>query len=157
MTEPALKIELKGLDKLNRALKKFPKTVIKNMGQAGAESARDIILREKGMGDNYPPETAANQPPTPYYIRGTGTQTASGNYGESKNLGKQWVVEPKGYQTRISNATAYARYVHGEEQAGAMAGIGWKKLHDTAKKKIKQITRVYQGWVNKTLRDVGLK
>ncbi len=157
MTQPALEVELKGLDELNRAMKKFPRTVIKNMGEAGKESARDLILKEKGMGDNYPAITAANLPPTPYYKRGEGTQTATRNYGESKNLGKQWVVSAKGHQTRRSNATLYARYVHGEEQARAMARIGWKKLYDTAKKKIKQITKVYQAWVAKTLRDVGLK
>ncbi len=155
MTQPALEVELKGLDKLNRAMKKFPKTVIKNFGRAGQEVSDDIILSTEGL-RNYPPLSAANVPPTPYYIRGRGTQTATRNYEESEVLGKNWVVSAKGHQTRISNATPYARWLHGEEQAGAMAEIGWKKLHDTAKKKIKQITRIYQAWVNKTLRDLDL-
>ena len=156
MTQPALEVELKGLDKLNRAMKKFPKTVAKNLGAAGKESAEDIVLSTEGL-RNYPPETAANKPPTPYYIRGVGTQTQSSNYLNSERLGTRWNVTRRGFQTSVSNPASYARYVHGEEQAGAMADIGWKKLYDTAKKKIKQITKVYQAWVAKTLRDVGLK
>lgn len=156
MTQPALEVELKGLDKLNKALKQFPKKVIKNLGAAGKEAAEDVILPTEGL-RNYPPETAANKPPTPFYIRGVGTQTQSRNYLNSERLGTKWNVTSRGYETKVSNPASYARYVHGEEQAGAMAEIGWKKLYDTAKKKLKQITRVYQGWVDKTLRDVGLK
>ncbi len=156
MTQPALEVELKGLDKLNRAMKKFPKTVIKNLGAAGKEAAEDIILRTVGLRE-YPPATAANKPPTPYYIRGVGTQTQSSNYLNSERLGTKWDVTRRGYETRISNPVSYAPHLHGEKQAEAMATIGWKKLYDTAKKKLKQITRVYQGWVDKTLRDVGLK
>lgn len=156
MTEPALKVEIKGLDKLQRAFKKFPRTVMKNWSAAGKEAADDVILSTEGL-RNYPPETAANKPPTPYYIRGVGTQTQSQNYLNSERLGTKWDVTRRGFEARISNPASYARYVHGDEQAKAMAGIGWKKLYDTARKKLKQITRVYQGWVNKTLRDVGLK
>ena len=156
MAEPALKVEIKGLDKLNRAMKKFPKTVMKNWSAAGKEAAEDVILSTEGL-RNYPPDTAANKPPAPFYIRGVGTQTQSSNYLNSERLGTKWDVTRSGFQTSISNPASYARYVHGKEQAKAMAGIGWKKLHDTARKKLKQITRVYQGWVNKTLRDVGLK
>ncbi len=156
MTQTALEVELKGLDKLNRAMKKFPRTVIKNLGAAGKEAAEDIVLKTEGL-RNYPPETAANKPPTPYYIRGVGTQTQSRNYLNSERLGTKWNVTRRGAEARASNPASYARYVHGEEQAAAMARIGWKKLYDTAKKKLKQITVVYQAWVNKTLRDVGLK
>jgi hypothetical protein len=156
MTQPALEIELKGLDELERAMKKFPRTVAKNLGAAGKESAEDIILPTEGL-RNYPPETAANKPPTPYYIRGVGTQTQSSNYLNSERLGTRWNVTRRGHETRVSNPASYARYLHGEEQAGAMADIGWVKLWDTAKKKVKQITKVYQAWVAKTLKDVGLK
>ena len=156
MAQPPLEVEIKGIDELNRAMRKFPRTVIKNLGAAGKESADDVILPTSGL-RNYPQHTAANLPPTPYYIRGRGTQTASGNRGESERLGTKWNVTRRGYETRISNPASYARYVHGEEQAGAMAEIGWLKLWDTAKKKLKEITRVYNKWVAKTLRDVGLK
>ncbi len=156
MPQTALEVELKGLDELNRAMKKFPKTVIKNLGAAGKEAAEDIVLRTEGL-RNYPPETAANKPPTPYYIRGVGTQTQSGNYLNSERLGTKWNVTQRGAEITVSNPASYAPRVHGEEQIGTMDIIGWKKLYDTAKKKIKQITVVYQAWVDKTLRDVGLK
>ena len=156
MTQPALEIELNGLDELNAAMEKFPRTVAKNLGAAGKEAADDVILPTEGL-RNYPPETAANKPPTPYYIRGVGTQTQSSNYLNSERLGTKWDVTRRGYETRISNPASYARYVHGEEQAGAMAEIGWVKLWDTAKKKLKEITLRYNKWVAKTLRDVGLK
>ena len=156
MTQPALEIELNGLDELNAAMSKYPRTIIKNLGAAGKEAADDVILPTSGL-RNYPPHTAANLPPTPYYIRGQGTQTATKNYGNSENLGKKWNVTRRGYETRISNPTSYARYVHGEEQAEAMAEIGWLKLFETAVKKGKEIQRVFQAWINKTLRDIGLK
>jgi hypothetical protein len=37
-----------------------------------------------------------------------------------------------------------------------MATIGWRKLFDVAKEKKAQITKIYQTWVNKTLREIGL-
>ena len=156
MTQPALEVEIKDLDKLMVAMKKFPRTVAKNLGAAGKESAEDVILPTEGL-RNYPPETAANKPPTPYYIRGVGTQTQSSNYLNSERLGTKWNVTRRGHETRISNPVSYARYLHGEEQAGAMAEIGWVKLWDTAKKKMKQISLRYNKWVDKTLKDVGLK
>ncbi len=156
MPQSALKIEIKGLDKFMKAMDRFPKKVMKNLGAAGKEAADSVILPTEGM-QNYPPETAANLPPAPYYVRGRGTQTASGNYGNSERLGTKWNVTRRGFQTSISNPASYARWVHGEEQAAAMGAIGWKKLYDTAKKKLSRIQKVYQAWVDKTLREVGLK
>ena len=156
MPQPALKIEIKGLDKFMKAMERFPKKVMKNWSAAGKEAADDIILPTEGL-QNYPPETAANLPPAPYYHRGEGTQTLSGNYGNSERLGTKWDVTRQGFSTSISNPVSYARYLHGEEQAAAMADIGWKKLYDTAKKKLSRIQKVYQAWVDKTLREVGLK
>jgi len=152
---PELVIELEGLDKLVAKLHKFPREIARNLGAAGEESAKDVILPTQGL-QNYPPLTAANAPPVPYYIRGRGTQYATRNLENSELLGKQWVVQRKGFNTVIGNTASYARYVHGEEQAKAMAGIGWKKLFDTAKEKLKDIQKVYQAWVNKTIKDLKL-
>ena len=158
MTQSSLKIEVKGLDELNRAMKKFPRRVIKNWSAAGKESAEDIILPTEGL-RNYPPETGANVPPTPYYIRSRGTQTSSVNYGNSERLGTRWNVTRRGLQTKISNPVSYAKWVHGEEQALAMTQKGkkWRKIFEVAKEKTKAIQRVYQKWIGKTLREVRLK
>ena len=65
----------------------------------------------------YPPETEANQPPTPYYIRGTGTQYSTGNRGESRQLNTNWtkLVElvDNGAVGTVDNKTPYGLYVHG--------------------------------------------
>lgn len=152
---PEIKIEVEGLDKVIAKLHKFPVEIARNFGAAGAEAAKDVILPTEGL-QNYPPMTAANAPPTPYYIRGRGTQYATRNLMNSERLGTRWNVERKGFSTVIGNPVSYAKYVHGDEQAGAMATIGWKKLFETAKEKIDDIKRVYQAWINKTIRDLGL-
>jgi len=66
----------------------------------------------------YAPESEANQPPTPYYIRGVGTQYANSNRGESKQLNTHWnkVVElhDNGVVGRVSNDAPYGHWVHGQ-------------------------------------------
>ncbi len=149
-----LQIEIQGLDRLLKAFQKFPKKVARNMSQAGHEAGSDL-LKTKGL-RNYPNITAANRPPTPYYKRHVGMQYKTRNAADSEVLGDQWTIKRIGYGARIGNSASYAKYVHGDEQAKAMGRIGWKKLKETAKEKIKPITRVFQKWTNKTLRDLGL-
>ena len=150
-----LTIEIRGLDKLLTAFHKFPKEIARAMSQAGHQAANDV-LKEEGL-RNYPPSTAANRPPTPYYKRGTGTQYKSYNKGESENLGKQWYVKRTGYSVRIGNRASYAKWVHGDEtQERAMRRIGWKKLFATFKDKRADIQKVYQGWVDRTIARLGL-
>ena len=149
-------IKVKGLDKLVKAFAKFPREITKNMRQAGKQAAEDVILKTEGTA-NYPPATAANQPPTPYYERGRGTWTSPGNnLGNSENLGKKWTMKSQGFNTKIDNAASYAKWVHGPDQAQAMARIGWRKIFDVAKEKIVPITKVYQRWVDKTIRQLRL-
>ena len=150
-----LQIEIVGLDKLMASLEKFPNKVRKTFKGAGEESSK-IIIESKGLQD-YPSETSANMPPAPYYERGKGMWTsATRNTYKSEVLGKQWYVKSSGFQTKIGNRASYARWVHGDEQARAMAAIGWKKLFDVAKSKIKRITKIYQMWVNRALRELNL-
>ena len=154
MPDDSLQIEIEGLDKLLKAFEKFPKKVARNMSQAGHQAGNELLDTE-GL-RNYPPETAANMPPTPYYIRGRGTQYASRNAADSERLGSQWSIKRRGYSTHIGNRASYAKWVHGQQQARAMSRIGWKQLRKTAKEKIKDITKTYQKWVNKTLRELGI-
>lgn len=84
----------------------------------------------------YPAETEANQPPPPYYIRGTGTQLANRNLQDSRQLGQNWQkevsLENEGIVGTVSvdeSVVPYAPYVHGQtRQAGVLAGIGWRKV-----------------------------
>ena len=150
-------VEIHGLDELHAKFRKFPVQVARNVGQAGVEAGKDVILKTKGL-QNYASATSANKPPTPYYIRSVGTQTsAAHNLMNSENMGRKWVVKAHGWQTRVGNIASYSKWVHGEEQAAAMGKIGWRKLYDVAKEKIGAIQKVYNKWVAKTLREIGLK
>lgn len=140
---------------LTEAIKRYPDLSVYYLAQAGQECAKDIILPTVGL-QSYPPATEANQPPTPYYIRGLGTQYKSRNNMKSENLGKQWVIENRGIDTVISNRAKYSPYVHGEEQSRVMARIGWRKLQEVAEEKLDRIARVYNAWVEKLLKDIGL-
>ena len=148
-------IEVTGIDKLIAGLNKFPQQIHKNMGAAGAEASKRVILVTPGL-QKYPPPTAANQPPEPYYIRGRGTQTKSGNRGGSERLGTQFYTDAAGMNTTIGNRASYADYVVGEGQAHFMAPKGWRKLYEVAQEKTAQIVKVYQAWIDKTIRELGL-
>lgn len=150
-----LKIEIEGLDKIVAKLDKFPRQIARNFGAAGEEAAKDVILPTEGM-QNYPPKTEANVPPTPYYVRHRGTQYKTRNLENSELLGTKWTIERRGFNTAIGNPVSYARYVHGEEQARWMKAIGWRKLFDVAKEKLNDIKKVYNAWVSKTIKDLGL-
>lgn len=155
-----INIEIKGLDKLQQALAQFPQKVEQYLRAAGEEAAKNEILNTEGL-QRYPPMTEANAPPTPYYIRGRGTQRAGRRkpaYNDmlSERLGTQFYVAQAGGQTTIGNRASYARYVVGEEQAAKMGEKGWRILHEVAKEKIQQITTIYQAWIDKLLRDIGL-
>jgi hypothetical protein len=148
-------IEVKGIEKLTANLGKFGKEIISNLGAAGAEAAQDVILPTRGL-QRYPPSTAANQPPPPYYVRGRGTQTQKGNRGNSERYGTQFVVQKRGLETIIGNRAGYAPYLGGEKQSTVAALHGWRILKDVAEEKIGQIKARYQAWINKTIKDLGL-
>ena len=148
-------ITVEGIDKVAAALHKFPTEIAGYVEKAGNEAANRVILKQKGL-RKYPPATSANQPPTPYYIRGRGTQTAHGNLNNSERLGTQFYTEAQGYITAIGNRASYAPFVVGEEQARAMGAKGWRRMYDVANEQISNITKVYQAWINKAIKDLGL-
>ena len=149
-------IEVKGIKELQAALAKFPQQVKKYLEDAGREAAEEL-LDNRGL-RNYPGETSANAPPTPYYIRGEGMVYKSGMRHTSENLGTQWVVEAQDFKTTVSNRASYAKWVHGDtSQAKVMAAIGWRKLFETAKERAGSMSVIYNRWVNKLLRDIKLK
>lgn len=85
------------------------------------------------------PETDANQPPPPYYIRGVGTQYANSNRGESQHLGdegtwdKEITKENDGLIGTVTPTATYAPYVHGiNSQRKFHADTGWRKVTQIA-------------------------
>jgi hypothetical protein len=84
------------------------------------ENAIEEILDESAAQlQEYPPETDANQPPPPYYIRGVGQigrggQLTSGK--ESQLLDANWQIEmtssADGVTGILRNVASYSGYVH---------------------------------------------
>jgi len=154
MTE-FIKIDVTGIDKLQKSLDRFGNEIRAEMSEAGKAAANEILNTE-GL-RAYPPETAANRPPTPYYIRGRGTQTKTGNKFNSERYGTLWSVKPFGrLGTLIGNRAKYARFLGGTQQARAMAAKGWKKLSDVASEKLPEISRLYQARINHLIKKLGL-
>ena len=155
MPDNMIKIQVIGLDKVMAKLNRFPREIARYLGQAGEDAAKRVILKTRGL-QLYPPATAANRPPTPYYIRGRGTQYKTRNLGNSERYGSQFFTKSEGYTTEIGNRSSYAVYVGGEKQPEHMAGKGWRKLLEVAQEKMSQITKVYQAWIDKLIHDLRL-
>jgi len=147
-------IQIIGLDKLKAKFSELSSEIRETNGAAGKEAA-EVILNTTGV-RSYPPETAANHPPTPYYVRGYGMQYAGGNNGASERYGTQFTVESDTFTTTIGNRASYGVYLGGNPNAKAMARIGWRSLVEVANEKIPEITRIYQGWINRLIKRVGL-
>ena len=152
MATISLKIE--GLDKLEAALKKAP-AVIDDAVEAAGDQIGNVILETRGI-RLYPPATQANRPPTPYYIRGVGTQTARGNRNNSQMMNKKFTVKTASRVIRIANSATYAPHVIGEFQAKHMKAIGWRSMIDVAKEKQPELTRILNAWLQRAFDKLEL-
>ena len=157
MSDETIKIRIEGLNEAIRGIQNIDIDLPRYLRGAGQEVSRDL-LGVRGL-QNYPPATAANQPPPPFYVRGRGMQTsASRNDGKSERLGTRWETRQHGqYGTEIRNPASYAEWVHGLKQARAMAAIGWRILLEVAKERVDIMTGIYGKWVDNLLRKNGLK
>lgn len=163
-----------GLDALVKKLGAAAGKLKQYTSAAGKESG-ELVLNTQGL-RAYPPATDANAPGRmrnvtfgngktvsfrmPYYVRGQGLMIPikDGWYNKqnSETYGKQWHITREDYGARIGNRASYAQYLAGEEQAQAMAKIGWRKLVDVVNEKIEQIRAIFDRWINKLLQDMGL-
>ena len=120
------RIEIKGLGKLIKKINKLEKM---DAVKAALKNAATMLAGEMA---EYPPETAANRPPTPFWIRGRGLQTASGNLYNSGNIANSWekakpTIRNKGFTVAIGSNVSYVRFVQSDDdQAMAMKKIGWQ-------------------------------
>lgn len=151
-----ISITVTGLDEVAARLAKFPDQVGRYTGAAGKEVGAEII-QSPGVG-RYPSAGKGNSPPAPYYVRGVGTQHATYNEGNSERLGTQFTVVPStdGFSVIIGNRASYAPYVVGDNQAKALAAIGWVKVYDAALAKLDKIRAIYQAWIDKLNKDIKL-
>jgi hypothetical protein len=155
MPNDFIKIEIKGIEELQTALAQFPRQVQRYLTAAGSEAAK-LILKTEGI-QKYPPADSANAPPTPYYVRGVGTQYKYGNNMKSEKYGSSWTVESKSFYTVIGNDTSYGPYLGGDRQSRVMAARGWRKLYDVTMEKMPQIVKIFETWVDKLLVVCKLK
>jgi hypothetical protein len=154
MSDP-IEITIDGADKIVKALNDFPDQIKRNFQQAGKESAEELLNTTGLM--KYPPESDANKPPTPYYIRGRGTQLARGNNLKSERYGTKFYVKQEGYGVTIGNTASYAKYLADERlQAAHMEKLGWRKLIDVAREKIDKVKAIYNKWAQYTIDKLGL-
>ena len=154
MVEPS--VQIMGIDEFVAKLQAFPNELRTAVERAGDEGAK-IVLGTEGV-QKYPSETAANQPPMPFYQRGVGTQYVSYNDQRSERYHLKFNVRAQGYKTVIGNTASYAPFLgEPEKQATRQAQKGWRILFDVANEKIGEISKVYEGWLDRALRRVGLK
>jgi hypothetical protein len=154
MPDQMVSIQIIGADRLEKAFNRFPKEAWRHWKAAAKESG-SLIIRQRGL-KAYPPSGPGNKPPTPYYVRGIGTQYASFNAGNSERYGSRFEVKPEPYGAKIANDASYAQYLGGEKQAYRMKDIGWRKLIDVAHELRGNIYVIYQMWTDKLLKSVGL-
>jgi len=154
MTNSNIQIEVVGIKEVEAKLKKLGRSLNSYASQAVVQASKDVLDTE-GL-RKYPPETSANQPPTPYYVRGMGTQYKSGNKGNSEKYGTQWHVDKVPYGAKIANRSSYAQYLAGTNQSQAMAKIGWRKLVDVVMEKMPKIKSTIEAWMKKAIKDAGL-
>ena len=191
-------IQVNGLLELQQKLKQAPKKMARVLKDA-AGLVGDTVLNTEGL-RKYPPSTAANQPPPPYYERGKGmwvrakgfrlvkkdskkyqklvaagfeagesySRPGYGTFANVTNLGNSERLGTKFYAmgevvgigdtvTRIGNPVSYAPYVVGDEdQARAMARIGWRKLGEVAREKQDKIRAVFEAVIQAALNGFGL-
>jgi len=151
-------IQVKGLDKVLKGINEIadPRHVGIYLAKAGQEAASKI-LQTKGL-QSYPPETEANKPPVPYYIRGRGTETALGNLNDSERLGTKFYIDRdvSNYITKVGNTALYADDVVGDNQKELFGIIGWRKLREVAEEKIDLLSQIYDAWIAKMIKDLGL-
>jgi len=106
----------------------------------------------------YPPETKANRPPPPYYIRGVGTQYKTFNRGESRQLGERWKWKVENLKTQVKGTVwnmvfTYGPYVHGIiNQTWFHKENKWRTVESIATDNLQQVYRYFH-LARKTLAD----
>lgn len=157
-----IQVKIEGLDKVADALNQFPDQIKMAVGLAQKDMSKNI-LDTKGL-RNYPASTSANQPPgnsgRGYYVRGKGWMSKSSRgytlTKGSERLGTKWYTNMNGFNTTVGNPVSYAPYLHGDEQAGWAANIGWRKLEEVANEKLGESVAIYERHIQALIKRLGL-
>lgn len=159
-----VEVEIKGLARILEALRRFPREVLQAFEGAGREAGNEI-LDTTGL-RAYPPAYHAPQPfKSDQQRRGFFAALQAGEIEvpyrrglspRSERYGTQFYVLPQGAETKIGNRASYAGWLAGERQSAYMAAGGWRKLADVAREKLDVVGRIYEAWITRTLRNLGL-
>lgn len=129
---------------------------IANMKSRGHRVAMDrVVLKIAEDNFEYPPATAANRPPTPFYIRGKGMQYKRGNNLKSEDLLHRWDTKISQATDRVRavivNTASYAGYVLGKKQSRFMARIGWPNIYKYVRSERRKLGDLYSRVLKKHL------
>lgn len=110
-------------DRELRGLQKMPSILRKMIGRESQSKAQQVVA----LLQDYPPETDANNPPSPYWQRGVGRVWGSGHISpNSQKLGSRWSITHNPATTEIENPVTYAVHVHStKKQAWFHKERGW--------------------------------
>ena len=140
-----------------RAIDVLPNAIRRNLISAG-QNAGWKVIETRGL-KRYPPTTAANREPYPYYERGYGMRYKgpSKYEGGSERYGTQWNVKASAYKVVMGNRASYAPYLTDDKLQNKGLRAGWKKLINVTKQKKAEISRIYTAWVRKAITSAGFR
>ena len=159
-----LSLNVKGVDKIVKSFAEIPKSMQKYMVYAGRESA-DIVLDTQGIRIYPPSGPKPAMPMTDKQRRGFFAKLHSGEIevpyrrGQSpgsEKFGTNWHITEKRYGVKATNRASYAELLVGDDQAGYMARIGWRKLSEVGEEKQDKVTGIFQKWVDLLIKNAGL-
>lgn len=141
-------VKVEGLDEVRR---KFAKLAD---GKVIRDTLTEYAVLVQGDVKPYPPTSAANRPPEPYYQRGVGTVTKSGVRHTSYNGGirKNWYVKSTPKQVVLGNEAPYSGWVQGVDQAWYHAARRWKVAKTQAEKMLGKLENLFKANVEKRWR-----
>ena len=142
-------VQIVGLDELTRKMQKLADGKI--VDETLYLFAKDVKDHLEGQ-ENYPPESEANRPPVPYYERYRGTQTASGNKGNSEQMGRQWKIVRSAKQIILKNTASYSGYVEGIKQTWYHKERGWPLAHKVGEQLLPRLFEIFKVQLNKEWR-----
>ena len=153
-----ISIDIRGDKELSAKLRQVESAIRRTAMTGGMQDATKYVATNAAV---YPPTSAANAPPPPYYIRGTGTQYVGYNRRESEQLNLHWdrrVNESHGQATGVvENLVSYAPWVHSVvRQSEIHKTRNWRNI-ERIKQDVEQgVVKIFKDGVEKALRVFGL-
>lgn len=134
-----VKFQVEGLKELKELLDGMGPS----MRKAIYEALPKILLAPRGGGKPmYPREHSGNRPPTPYYIRGIGTQTKTHNLGNSQQMSARFDVKSGPRSFKLTNTATYATWVIGDNITANSRRRGWKSVTEIIQANMEKIKQV---------------